>query len=287
MPIIDSYVDWSFTESRKISVWIMSHSLNYGSAVIESIRIYKEKNNYYTVWLEKYIERFEKWVEQNYWVKTEKKEKIISIMRVLLKLNPDINNPYFRIIFYTWDKSLNTLSNDFHFWIILSDLYVKKNCIKAVFSSRNRENSYLNTLKLASNYSRNIWEMRKALQEGYNYIIFLWSSWEILEGLSENIFILNNGIVYTSETKNIVNGVNRLFLISLFKENGYNVVETDIFPRDINSSSAVIISGSATWIRAINSVWDIQVDSLDFYEKSLKLFEKWLKSNFRLITKLA
>jgi len=218
---IDSYHNWVYCNYNDISIWLFSHSLNYWSAVIESVRFHKNTNWVFVFWIEQYIDRFLEWLNYRFYSISESKTDIFKIIVKLLILNKNFKDPYIRVIAYIWDNSINTINTNVNFSISITDLFVPNNTLKACISSFYRTNDKSNNYKLSSNYSRNIIEQINAQRKGYDVVIFTWENNEILEWLSENIFIVINSIVYTPNAINIVDWINRRITIWFLKCNTF------------------------------------------------------------------
>lgn len=287
MTNINSYVDGKFTQYSKVNVWLLSWSLNYGTSVIESIRVYKKNDSYYILSLDSYLERFEAWVKKNFKKEIINTTKIANILKVLLKLNYKINHPYFRLIYYIWDDNLNTLSDDHHFWIILRDLNIDQNSLHATYSELKRDCWNTHHLKLSSNYAKNISEIKNTKNLQSNYMIFLWDQWEILEWLSENIILQSDkGVIISPSGENILKWVNRNFLLSLFKKEWFIVEERNIFPNELTFGYSMLVCGSATGIRKIDSVDRLWLKSDIFLSLARKLFYDNIAPHNTSITKI-
>jgi len=255
--IINSYSNWEFCNYNDINIWLLSHSLNYWSAIIESIRFHRSWNWIYVFWLDQYLYRFLEGLRFRYYNIKESKKDIVKIIIKLLLLNKNIVNPYIRVISYIWDNSINTINTNAIFSITITDLYVPNLDLKSIESSFYRYNDISNNYKLSSNYSRNIIEQINAQKKWYDVVIFLWKNHEILEWLSENIFIVKDNIVYTPEIWNIVDWINRRIIIWILKEIWLSIIENEINIDFLRSADEVFFSWSATWIRKIIKFWDI------------------------------
>jgi branched-subunit amino acid aminotransferase/4-amino-4-deoxychorismate lyase len=284
---INSYYDWEYCNESDIKIGILSNSLNYGTAVIESIRVHKMDWHYYTIGIYQYMKRFIEAIEKKGFQPKLDIKETIKIIQVLLKKNPEISNPYIRIVWFIWDESVNTMSRDDHHAIVLKDLYIEqKEGLQACFSTFLRSQDSLHSLKLSSNYSRNIIEQSLAQDKWYNYVVFLWDKHEVLEGLSENIFIQIGDTIVTPEPWNLLPWVNRAFIIEFLKKHGENIEERVITQKDILECDWIILSWSATWVRYVSRLEETQIDSSLFYEKIRKLYFENLEVSSAYIHKI-
>jgi len=284
---LNSYYDWKYCNEKDIKIGVLSNSLNYGTAVIESIRVHKIDWHYYTIGMYQYMKRFLGAIEKKGFPPKLNIKETIKVIQTLLKNSPEIRNPYLRLVWFIWDESINTMSTDDHQAIVLKDLYVEqKEWLKACFSTFLRSMDSLHSLKLSSNYSRNIIEQSLAQDQWYNYVIFLWEQEEILEWLSENIFLQMWDKIVTPQIWNLLPWVNRAFIIDILKNNWETVEERIISKEDILASNGIILSGSATWVRYVSNIENTAVDSSLFYNRIKKLYIKNLKTSSPYIHKI-
>lgn len=253
---LNTYHNWKLCNYEDINIWLLSNSLNYWTAVIDSFRFYKKETGIFLIWLDLYIDRFLKSVEYRWFELEETKEQIIKILKVLLFKNKDLVNPYARMVAYIWDDNLDILNCNINFWITIFDLNVNSRDLSCDFSSFLRSETKSNSLKLSSNYSKNIIEQVKYKRKWIDISVFLWEREEILEWLSENIFCIKWNKIYTPSLWNIVNWINRQIVLLLLKKNWFEIVEKEINKKEFEVSDEIFITWTATGIRNIYKVWN-------------------------------
>ncbi len=270
--MIDTYHDWLFTSYNEVNVGIFANSLNYWTAVIDSIRCHKIQSHFYIFWLSESINRFFNWLIYRWYVLNESKYDIKKIIIKLILINNYFDHPYIRLIAYIWDDNLDTMNSWIHFCASILNLEVPDRSMKSVFSWFCRSKDDSNNHKLSSNYSKNIIEERKARISWYDNVIFLWQDEEILECLSENIFVVVNNIIYTPDMENIVNGIYRRLIIGILQYLWYSVIQKNISKEFIQWADEVFICWSATWIRNIVSIWNNWIISDKKISTTIKSF---------------
>lgn len=82
----------------------------------------------------------------------------------------------------------------------------------------------------------------------------------VTEGSKSNIFIIKDGVVYTSRVKDVLPGVTRMEIIEMAKEMGVEIVETDYNYLDIENADAMFISGTSPNILPISYVEEKKLD---------------------------
>ncbi len=100
----------------------------------------------------------------------------------------------------------------------------------------------------------------EAADLGYSEGIALDVYGYVSEGSGENIFIVRDGVLYTPSAGNsILGGITRDAVITLARELGYGVVETQIAREQLYSADEIFFAGTAAEISPIRSVDHITI----------------------------
>ncbi|MGB9595811.1 MAG: aminodeoxychorismate synthase component I, partial [Candidatus Poribacteria bacterium] len=84
-------------------------------------------------------------------------------------------------------------------------------------------------------------ELKKAREKGYYEVLFLNNKGEVTEGAISNIFLENNGKLYTPPIDcGLLNGVYRQFML----ENGFPIVEKVLFEEDLFEADKIYLANS-------------------------------------------
>ncbi|MBN1880851.1 MAG: branched-chain-amino-acid transaminase [Deltaproteobacteria bacterium] len=94
-------------------------------------------------------------------------------------------------------------------------------------------------------------EMKKA---GYDDVIMLDTRGYIAEGATSNVFFVRGGKLVTPTLDNILPGVTRRAVLTIARDTGYNVSETDISPEDLSDMDEAFFCGSLAKILPIKSI---------------------------------
>jgi branched-chain amino acid aminotransferase len=221
------------------------------------MRVYRHESEYYVIWLDYHIDRFTNSASESFFTLKENKRDIKKIILTLLKKNPHITHPYLRLIIFFDDKNLSILpsSDTYTLWIWISDLYVQPTLLHATFSLSKRSENTLWQHKLSLNYGGNLIELSQARRKGYDCVLLIDVHNNVVETVSENIFIISGWKVYTPPLGNIVKGVYRTLLIEYFSHiHKLPVEEIPISQDFILSADEVFICGSATLLRPIHKI---------------------------------
>ncbi|MFO7698138.1 MAG: branched-chain amino acid transaminase [Anaerolineae bacterium] len=100
----------------------------------------------------------------------------------------------------------------------------------------------------------------EAADLGYSEGIALDVYGYVSEGSGENIFVVRDGVLYTPSTGNsILGGITRDSVITLARELGYSVVETQIAREQLYSADEIFFAGTAAEISPVRSVDHITI----------------------------
>jgi len=118
-------------------------------------------------------------------------------------------------------------------------------------------------------------EINKELQKSNAYEALLVNEQDcITEGSKSNVFFVKNGMLYTSEKKDVLLGVTRSRIIELAKNLDINVVEKPIHKSFLNECDGLFITGTSPKVLPISRVDEILYDSPN-NEVILRLMEAY------------
>ena len=76
----------------------------------------------------------------------------------------------------------------------------------------------------------------------------------VAECTGENLFIVRNGVIYTTPRAGILEGITRDSLITLARDRGYNVVEEPISRDQLYIADEVFVCGTAAEVIALREI---------------------------------
>jgi branched-chain amino acid aminotransferase len=110
--------------------------------------------------------------------------------------------------------------------------------------------------KANGNYINSMLALDEALSKGYDEALLLDSKGNVAEGSGENIFMVKDGVLYTPTLVASLNGITRNTIITLAKEQGYDVVETTMKIEQLYDADEVFFTGSAAEVTPIREIDD-------------------------------
>ena len=220
-------------EDAKIHV--LTHSLHYGMGVFEGVRCYQGRDCSAVFRLDEHVDRLfdsaKILLMKIKYTPSEIKEAIIE----LIKKNK-LSECYIRPLVYFGCKNLGVyVDNTFPVETVIAvwpwGAYLGEealeNGIRVKTSSfvRYHVNSLATRAKATGNYIASILAKREAVMSGYEEAIFLDADGYVSEGTGENIFIVKDGIIYTTPITSALKGITRDSIMVIAKDCGYKVEE--------------------------------------------------------------
>jgi branched-chain amino acid aminotransferase len=111
--------------------------------------------------------------------------------------------------------------------------------------------------KICGNYVNSVLAKTEAIQRGADEALMLNSNGTVAEGTGENIFIVKNGVIFTTPlSSGILEGITRNSVMDIAKDIGREVVEKDITRSEIFVADEFFMTGTAAEITPIRSLDD-------------------------------
>jgi branched-chain amino acid aminotransferase len=127
--------------------------------------------------------------------------------------------------------------------------------------TRNHHNSTMCKAKANGNYINSILALQEALSNGYDEALMLDHEGFAAEGSAENLFIVRNGKIYTPETTSALEGITRDTVITIAREQGFEVIEKRITRDEIYVADEAFFTGSAAEVTPIRELDNRKIGS--------------------------
>jgi branched-chain amino acid aminotransferase len=138
----------------------------------------------------------------------------------------------------------------------------QKNGIRARVSSWRRisPDSLQPMSKASGQYLNSVLAKIEAQKSGYEEAILLDDKGYVCEGTGENIYVVRDGVIYTPTAANsILWGINRMSIIEIARDLGYEVVERDITRSELPMADELFLSGTAAELTPVREIDDIEI----------------------------
>jgi branched-chain amino acid aminotransferase len=253
-------VDW-----RDAKIHVLTHTLHYGMGVFEGLRAYKAEQGTAIFRLQAHTDRlFESADLMNMEIPFDK-ETLNKAQLSAIKEN-DLESAYVRPMCFYGSEGMGLRADNLRVHVMIAawewGAYLGQealdNGIRIRKSSfvKNDSHPSMYLAKANGNYINSMLALDEALNKGYDEALLLDSKGNVAEGSGENIFMINDGVLYTPELTASLNGITRNTIMTLAKESGYDVVETTIQIEQLYDADEVFFTGSAAEVTPIREIDD-------------------------------
>jgi len=257
-------VEWD-----RAQVHVMTHALHYGSSVFEGIRAYDTPNGTAIFRLKEHIQRlFDS--AKIYWMQMPFDKAAIEQACCDIVTKNDMKSAYLRPLAFIGNVGLGVLPKSDAVEVMIGALpwgaYLGEEALSqgvdVMVSSWSRlaPNTIPTGAKAGGNYLSSQLIAREARRNGYVEGIALDTNGYISEGSGENLFIVKNGVLYTSPaTSGILPGITRDTIMTLARELGYTVREESLQREALYLADEIFMCGTAAEITPVRSVDRMQI----------------------------
>jgi branched-chain amino acid aminotransferase len=246
-----------------------SHVFHYGSAMFEGIRVYKTRNGPAAFRLEDHIERLyhscKVYRMEIPYTHSQFQDAIFETIRVngfdACYIRPVIYRGLGALGVNPFKSPVDVIIAVWKWGQYLGEDAVTKG-VDVCVSSWNRmaPNTFPAMAKATGNYLNSMLIKMEAITNGYTEGIALDSAGRLSEGSGENLFLVYQGRILTPPLAGtILPGITRDTVITLAKDAGYIVVETQIAREMLYIADEVFLTGTAAEITPVRSVDRIPV----------------------------
>ncbi len=296
-----AYIRKKICKIEDAVVPIQCKAIQYGLGCFSGIRGFwnSNKKNLYLFRLEDHFKRFEesaKILGMQLDLDYKKFEKIIMELLHKNKVKGDV---YIRPTLYSGSTQLtprfDNEGDDVAIYMIsLTEYFKAGEGLNVCISSWRRfdDDVFSVKAKMTGAYSSSALAKTEAIKNGFDEPIFLNRDGKVCEASGANIFGIKDGVVWTPPlSSNILNGITRRSLISIFEYLGVKVREENFDRSMLYTFDELFLSGTAAKVTHISSVdrrtiGDGKEGSItkkvgDLYTKAayneMKEFSEWCK----------
>ncbi len=256
------WFDGKFLDSRKATVHILTHSLQYGSGIFEGIRAYKTAGGTSVFRLVDHVRRFLDTARMYEMAIGYGREELEEAILLLVKKNR-LESCYIRpFAFYNDTRiGLGTAGKKVSVAIAalpFGEYFDNRNKgIRCRVSSWRRINSdiMMPHAKASGNYRNSILASEEAKRSGSDEAIMLGSHGYVAEGPGENIFMVSeNRLLTPPVSSDILVGITRDSVIKVARSLGISVEERELHREELYTADELFFTGTAAEITPIISV---------------------------------
>ncbi|SFF82447.1 branched chain amino acid aminotransferase apoenzyme [Halopelagius inordinatus] len=271
MDVDTIWMDGEFVDWEDAQIHVLSHGLHYGTGVFEGVRCYDTEDGPAIFRWDEHLDRFyASGKPYDMEIPFDREELTEATMELVRR--QDLESCYIRpVAFYGYD-SLGVSPKDnpvqvaiaaWPWGTYLGDEALEKGVDVMVSSWRKHASSQIPTnAKTTGLYVNSMLAGEEARRNGYTEAIVLNKEGNVAEGPGENIFMVNDGEIYTPGlSESILDGITRNTVIELAREHGYTVHDQASISRgELNTADELFFSGTAAEITPIRKVDNVEID---------------------------
>ncbi|WP_239348583.1 branched-chain amino acid transaminase [Snodgrassella communis] len=251
-------VDW-----RNAKTHVLTHTLHYGMGVFEGVRAYEAQQGTAIFRLQDHTRRLFNSAKITGMNLPFSPEQINQAHIEVVKANK-LNSCYFRpMAFYGSNKlgvgpDLNDVQVIVAAWpwgAYLGEEGMQRGIRVQVSSfTRHHPNITMIKAKANGNYMNSIMANTEATRNGYDEAIMLDANGFVAEGSGENIFIVNDGKLYTPALDAALDGITRRTVMAIAADMQLSVTEKRITRDEVYCADEVFFTGTAAEVTPIREV---------------------------------
>jgi branched-chain amino acid aminotransferase len=267
-----AYFDGALVPMAQATVSIATHSFNYGTAVFEGIRAYRQDDGSTALLFgEEHYARLLRNARLLRATVPESASDLVEVTRELLRRNEHIGDVYIRPLVYKSAQSIRVQLSDLAdrigiFTMPLGD-YLPTGGIRVTVSGWQRvnDNAIPARGKIVGSYVNAAFAAEDAHAAGYDDAIMLTADGHVAEASAANVFVVLGAEVATPPlADDVLPGITRSAVMQIAADAGYRVVERSIDRSELYLADEVFLTGTGAQVAPIASIDDRQVASPDF-----------------------
>ena len=290
MPKALAYFRGDVVPIEEARVSVMTHALHYGTAVFEGIRgnWNESKNQLFIFRIKEHYERLLQGCDMLMLDIPYSVDDLCKITLGLVKESGYKQDLYIRPLAYKSEElvanlKLQEIESDFTLIMVpFGDYLDTDGALRCCTSSWRRvdDTNVPPRLKISGTYVNGILAKTEATLAGFDEAIMLTQDGFVSEGSGENLFMINNGVIYTPPVSdNNLSGITRDSAIEIARQEvGMEVVETRIRRSELYFADEVFLTGTAAHIQAVGELDNRVIGSGDTGPITTKINEVYQES---------
>ena len=260
-----AYFKGKIVPYAEAKVGVLTHGLNYGTAVFAGMRAYWNEEEQ-QLFLFRPLDHFKRFLNSTKLMCMDlgqTPESLTQLTIDLLRVDGYQRDIYIRPLAYKADEivgvKLHDLIDEFSIVALPFDRYVKNDTNAHVTVSSWRrvdDNAIPARGKIAGAYANSAFIKTDAVRAGFDEALVLTQEGHISEGSAMNIFILQgNTLVTPPVTENILEGITRRSVAELARQElGLTIVERPIDRTEVYLCDELFLTGTAAQITVVTRV---------------------------------
>jgi branched-chain amino acid aminotransferase len=263
------WMDGELVDWKDAQVHVLSHALHYGSGVFEGIRAYETVRGAAVWHLDEHLKRLYRSAKLYHLEIPFSAQALKDATQEVIRAN-GLKSCYIRPLAFRGygELGVNPLEAPVNVtiavwpWGAYLGEDAIENGVRVKVSSwrRNSQNSLPAAAKATGQYINSVLAKVESLKAGYDEAIMLNDHGYVTDGSGENIFVVRKGILMTPPTQaGSLDGITRETVITLAREQGYEVREENLVRTDLYNADECFFTGTAAELTPIREVDDREV----------------------------
>ncbi len=255
------WVDGKLVPWAEAQIHVLTHGLHYGTAYFEGIRAYHCADGRSAIFrLTEHSQRLlnsGKIIDLLCPYTVEELNKACLDLLVANKMKDAYIRPlsfvgYGNLGILPADNPINTIIAAWSWGTYLGPEALEKGVrVKTSSFSRLHPNTHMGKAKATGNYVNSVLAKQEAIKDGYDEAIMLDTAGYVSEATGANIFIIRDNVIKTTPLTSILEGITRNSVMTVAKDLGYDVVETQFTRDEVYCADEVFVTGTAAEITPI------------------------------------
>src|SRR5205823_7875752 len=263
-PVAKIWMDGELADWEDAKIHVLTHGLHYGSGVFEGVRAYETSRGAAVFRLDDHIRRLFRSAHVYLMDIPFTQEELSRAVKDTIRANhmaacyirPLVYRGYAEMGLNPLPAPVNVIVAVWGWGLYLGEESVE-NGVRAKISSwkRNDHNTLPPMAKATGQYINSSLAKVEALKGGYDEAIMLNHAGYVTDGSGENVFIVKDGVLYTPPiSAGCLDGITRDSIITVARDEGYEVVERDLSRFDLYAADEAFFTGTAAEVAPIREV---------------------------------
>jgi len=260
-----AFIDGKIVPYAEAKVGVLTHGLNYGTAVFGGIRAYWNDDEG-ELFVFRPVDHYRRFLQSTSLLRMElpyTAESLASSTLELLRAEGHRTDCYIRPLAFFGDEiigvRLHNLTPRVAITSVPFGLYVEndENAHCTISSWRRVDDNMIPARgKIAGAYVNSALAKSDAQLSGFDEAIVLSQDGHVSEGSAENIFLVRNGVAVTPPvSENILEGITRRMIINLLRDEiGMEVVERSVDRTELFLADEVFFTGTGVQVIAVTRI---------------------------------
>lgn len=248
---------------RSATTHVLTHSLHYGLAVFEGMRVYNTDTGPAVFRLKEHTQRL---LNSAHIMQIPVDYDLATLMSAqveTVKAN-NLSECYVRPLIFLGSEKMGVSPKGAKTHIIIAawpwGAYLGEDAlslgirVKTSSFTRHHPNITMTKAKSSGNYMNSILANNEAIADGYDEALLLDVDGYVSEGSGENIFIIKKGQLITPDLSSALDGITRESVIILAQEMGLTVQERRISRDELYIADEAFFTGTAAEVTPIREV---------------------------------